>query len=134
MVTAVSKLQLKMDFEPGITEQFRTLKQCVAAVVYGYRGGLNAVAGACDVSPSTLSRMLNENEDDPRHFPLDFLPLVIEATGDLRPLQWLAAKFLPNDAMRYEAALARFEQFVSHGSQLVADFAALNRKEKAGKK
>lgn len=122
MVTAVAKHQLKMDFEPGITEQFRTLKQCVAAVVYGYRGGLSAVAGACDVSPSTLSRMLNENEDDPRHLPLDFLPIIIQATGDLRPLHWLAAKFLPDDNMRRDAALARLEQLLP---MLAADMATL---------
>ena len=122
MVTAVAKHQLKLDFEPGITEQFRTLKQCVAAVVYGYRGGLNSVAGACDVSPSTLSRMLNENEDDPRHLPLDFLPKIIEATGDLRPLQWLAAKFLPDDNMRRDAALARLEQLLP---LMAADMATL---------
>lgn len=124
MVTAVSKQQFKLDFEPGITEQFRTLKQCVAAVVYGYRGGLNSVAAACDVSPSTLSRMLNENEDDPRHLPLDFLPSIIEATGDIRPLQWLAAKFLPDDNMRREAALSRIEQLLP---QLVADVATLKK-------
>jgi hypothetical protein len=111
-----------MDFEPGITEQFRTLKQCVAAVVYGYRGGLNSVAAACDVSPSTLSRMLNENEDDPRHLPLDFLPLIVEATGDIRPLQWLAARFVPDDDMRREAALSRIEQLLPG---LVADVATL---------
>lgn len=127
MVTAVAKHQLKMDFEPGITEQFRTLKQCVAAVVYGYRGGLSSVAAACDVSPSTLSRMLNENEDDPRHLPLDFLPLIIEATGDIRPLQWLAAKFLPDDNMRRDAAISRIEQLLP---VLVADMATL----KAGRK
>lgn len=124
MVTAVSKLQLKMDFEPGITEQFRTLKQCVAAVVYGYRGGLNSVAAACDVSPSTLSRMLNENEDDPRHLPLDFLPQIIEATGDIRPLQWLAAKFLPDDNMRREAAISRIEQLLP---LLAADLSTLKK-------
>lgn len=124
MVTAVSKLQLKMDFEPGITEQFRTLKQCVAAVVYGYRGGLNSVAAACDVSPSTLSRMLNENEDDPRHLPLDFLPSIVEATGDIRPLQWLAAKFLPDDNMRRESALSRIELLLP---QLMADVATLKK-------
>lgn len=122
MVAAVAKHQLRLDFEPGITEQFRTLKQCVAAVVYGYRGGLNSVAGACDVSPSTLSRMLNENEDDPRHLPLDFLPKIIEATGDLRPLQWLAAKFLPDDNMRRDAALARLEQLLP---LMAADMATL---------
>lgn len=124
MVTAVSKHQLKIDFEAGITDQFRTLKQCVAAVVYGYRGGLNSVAAACDVSPSTLSRMLNENEDDPRHLPLDFLPSIIEATGDIRPLQWLAAKFLPDDNMRREAALASIEQLFP---QLVAALATLKK-------
>jgi hypothetical protein len=112
MVTAVSKLQLKMDFEPGITEQFRTLKQCVAACVYGYRGGLGTVAAACDVSPSALSRMLNENEDDPRHLPIDFMTKIIETTGDIRPLQWLAAKFLPDDETRRELALTRLEQLV----------------------
>lgn len=125
MVTAISKQQFKLDFEPGITDQFRTLKQCVAAVVYGYRGGLTAVAGACDVSPSTLSRMLNENEDDPRHLPLDFLPSIIEATGDIRPLQWLAAKFIPDDNMRREAALSRIESLLP---QLVADVATLKKK------
>lgn len=127
MVTGVSKQQFKLDFEPGITEQFRTLKQCVAAVVYGYRGGLNSVAAACDVSPSTLSRMLNENEDDPRHLPLDFLPLIVDATGDIRPLQWLAAKFLPDDNMRREAALSRIEAVLP---QLLADVSAI-RKGKA---
>lgn len=124
MVAPLSKLQLRIDFEPGITEQFRTLKQCVAAVVYGYRGGLNSVAAACDVSPSTLSRMLNENEDDPRHLPLDFLPSIVEATGDIRPLEWLAAKFLPDDGMRREAALSRIEQLLP---QLVADMATLKK-------
>lgn len=124
MVAAVSKHQVKMDFEPGITEQFRTLKQCVAAVVYGYRGGLSSVAAACDVSPSTLSRMLNENEDDPRHLPLSFLPSIIEATGDLRPLQWLAAKYLPDDNMRREAAISRIEALIP---QLAADLATLKK-------
>lgn len=126
MVAAVSKVQLKLDFEPGLTEQFRTLKQVVAAVVYGYRGGLGSVAAACDVSPSTLSRMLNENEDDPRHLPLDFLPLIIEVTSDLRPLQWLAAKFLPDDKSRRDAAVSNIEAMIP---QLLALLAAA----KAGK-
>jgi hypothetical protein len=58
-----SRVQLKLDFEPGITEQFKTLKQCVAAVVYGSRIGLSGCAAACDVSPSTMSKMLNEQDD-----------------------------------------------------------------------
>lgn len=121
MVTAVSKLQLKMDFEPGINEQFRTLKQCVAASVYGYRGGLGTVAAACDVSPSALSRMLNENEDDPRHLPIDFLTKIIETTGDIRPLQWLAGKFIPDEETRRDMALTRLEQMMPALVEALAD-------------
>jgi hypothetical protein len=127
MVAAVSKLQLKLEFEPDINEQFRTLKQCVAACVYGYRGGLGAVAAACDVSPSALSRMLNENEDDPRHLPIDFLTKIIETTGDIRPLQWLAAKFIPDEDTRREMALTRIEQILPG---LVADLAAIKSKRR----
>lgn len=120
MVAPLSKIQLTLDFDAGITEQFRTLKQVVAAVVYGYRGGLGAVAAACDVSPSTLSRMLNENEDDPRHLPLDFLPLIIQETNDLRPLQWLASKFLPDDKTRRDAAIAGIQSLLPHIAALLA--------------
>ena len=122
VVTATSRLQLKMDFEPGITDQFRTLKQCVCAVVYGSRIGLNGCASACDVAPSTLSRMLNEQDDaeNKRNLPLDFLPLIIEATGDLRPLQWLGARFLPNDETRRDAAIARIEQLLPELASLVS--------------
>lgn len=121
-MTAVSKLQLKMDFEPGITEQFRTMKQCVAAVVYGSRIGLNGCAAACDVSPSSLSKMLNEQDDaeNKRNLPLDFLPLIVEATGDLRPLHWLGARFLPNDEMRRDAAIARMEQLLPELASLLS--------------
>jgi hypothetical protein len=127
MVTAVSKLQLKMDFEPGINEQFRTLKQCVAACVYGYRGGLGSVAAACDVSPSALSRMLNDNEDDPRHLPIDFLTKIIETTGDIRPLQWLGGKFIPDEDTRRDMALARIEQLLPG---LVSDLAEIRGKRR----
>lgn len=105
MSSAVSKLQISLDFEPALTEQFRTFKQCLAACVYGSRVGLSGVAIHCDLSPSALSRMLNENEDDPRHLPADLVPRIIEATQDYRPIHWLAAKFLPSDEMRHRAAV-----------------------------
>ena len=130
MSAAVSKLQLKLDFEPGITEQFRTLKQCVAACVYGYRGGLGNVAAACDVSPSALSRMLNENEDDPRHLPIDFLTAIIATTGDIRPLQWLAAKFVPDEDTRRDVALTQLEKILPLLPGLMADIAASKGKRR----
>lgn len=104
-------MQLKLDFEPGITEQFKTLKQCVAAVVYNSRAGLGGCAIACDVSPSTLSKMLNEQEDpeNKRHLPMDFLDPIIAVTSDRRPLYWLAAKHAPSDSTRLDAAVALVE-------------------------
>lgn len=105
----VSSSQLSLDYEPTLLDQFRTLKQCLAAVVYGSRLGLSGVASHCDLSPSALSRMLNENDDDPRHLPVDLVEKIIAATGDTRPISWLAARFLPTEDMRRTAALQRVE-------------------------
>lgn len=52
MVTPVSKLQLKLDFDAGLTAQFRTLKQCVLREVEEVKrfdcsaGALGSLGGA----------------------------------------------------------------------------------------
>lgn len=120
MVTTVSKLQFSLDLEPGITEQFRTLKQVVAAVVYGSRIGLSGVASHCDLSPSALSRMLNENEDDPRHLPMDLLPQIIQVTGDLRPIHWLNTKFLLDEATRQRAVVGELASMLPKLTSMLA--------------
>jgi len=122
MGAAVSKIQYSLDLEPAITEQFRTLKQVLAAAVYSYRGGLGSVAVHCDLSPSALSRMLNENEDDPRHLPVDLMVRIIEATQDMRPIHWLIARFLPSEEARTRAAVAQLE---SLAPQIVAALAVI---------
>jgi hypothetical protein len=68
-----------------------------------------------------LSRMLNENEDDPRHLPIDFLTKIIETTGDIRPLQWLAVKFIPDEDTRRDMALTRLEQMMPVLVEALAD-------------
>lgn len=123
-MTAVSKLQFSFDLEPSVTEQFRTLKHVVAATVYGAKCSLGSVAAHCDLSPSALSRMLNENEDDPRHLPIDLLPKIIEATGDYRPIYWLVAKFLPDDEWRQRAAVTQLEALMP---QVALALAALGK-------
>jgi len=102
-LNAVSQFQLQ--FQPGLTEQFRTFRQVLAAAVYGCRIGLNGVASECDVSPSLLSRMLNENQDDPRHLPADLVPKIIKASGDHRPIHWLIETFLQDEDTRQRQAL-----------------------------
>lgn len=104
-----AKVQFSFDLEPSLPEQFRTFKQVLAAAVYGSRMGLSNVAAHCDLSPSQLSRMLSENEDDPRHLPADLVPLIVQATSDMRPIHWLVAKFLPDESMRQRAAVAQLE-------------------------
>jgi hypothetical protein len=64
--------------------------------------------------------MLNENEDDPRHLPVDLMPRIIEATGDLRPVHWLVAKFLPDEATRQRAAVARLEAVLPQITEALA--------------
>jgi hypothetical protein len=124
MSTVVSKVQFQLDLEPSITEQFRTFKEVIAAAVYGCRIGLSGVASHCDLSPSALSRMLNLNEDDPRHLPADLVPKIIEATQDFRPIHWLVAKYLPDAEWRHRAAVTQLESLLP---QLAAVTAQLHK-------
>ena len=112
MSTVISKVQFQLDLEPALTEQFRSFKEVLAAAVYGCRIGLSGVAAHCDLSPSALSRMLNLNEDDPRHLPADLVPKIIEATQDFRPIHWLVAKYLPDAEWRHRAALTQLETLI----------------------
>ena len=90
-------IQFEIDFLPGLTEQFPELIDLVASCVYGYRGGLTAVANELDISPSHLSRILSRrNPDDVRHFDIGWLPTVIKITGDMRPISWLIEEFMPD--------------------------------------
>jgi hypothetical protein len=122
-------MQMRLDFEPGITDQFKTLKRCVAAVVHNSKAGLDGCAAACDVAPSTLSRMLNDkdDEDNRRHLPVDFIPIIVGLTGDTRPIQWLCAKFLPNEEQRKEATIARIESMLP---ELVSALSSLKGSKK----
>jgi hypothetical protein len=103
------RVQFSLDFDPGLTEQFRSLHEVLAATVYGSRIGLSGVAAHCDLSPSALSRMLNSNPDDPRHLPVDLLTKIMEATGDLKPIHWLVAKFVPDEKMRQHLAVSQLQ-------------------------
>lgn len=122
-MTPISKKQLKLDFEPSLLQQFRTLKQCVSATVYNFRGGLTAVAAACDKSPSTLTKELNpqEHEENRRNLDIDYLETIIRETGDIRPILWLVARFIPDDATRREAALSCIEQILPALTQALAE-------------
>lgn len=101
----MTRPQVEMDFEPGLTQQFPEFLDLLAAVVYGSRPGLTGVAAMLDKSPSLLSRMLSRHADDPRHLPAADLPKIIQATGDHRPVYWLVEKFLEDPEVKRARAL-----------------------------
>ena len=99
------KKQLELSFEGGLLDQFPEFNACVRASVYGCGRQFKAIAADLDYSPSLLSRMLADNPDDPRNFPVDRLPDLVEATGDKRPVLWLVEYFLEDAESRRKQAL-----------------------------
>lgn len=96
--------QLTIDFQPGLLEQFPDWMDCVKAAAYGCGKPFKAVAADLDMSVSELSRKLANNPADQVNFPVKDLPALVAATGDVRPVLWLIAKFLNDpDAERKRA-------------------------------
>jgi len=100
---APAQEQLTLSFEPGLSDRYGSLRECVATGVY--QRGLKRVAIDLDQAPSNLSVQLS---DDPsRHFSVDNLERYIEHTKDLTPVYYLVEKFIKPRDGRQEAALAQ---------------------------
>lgn len=123
-MTQVSSTQLTLDFEPGLTEKFPHLLDCVRATAYTHRNPLKTIAADMDVSQSDLSRKLAGNPDDPRRFSLDDLERFIDATGDMSPVYWLVAKYLQDERVKRDRAL---QELATQMPTLLALIAAATR-------
>jgi len=98
----VKTAQLPLDFTPGLTAQFRSLRQVCAAAVYASRGGLGAVAADLDMAPSDLCRRLGDDSDRP--LADEHVDGIIASTRDFRPIYWLIEKYLQDpEAKRLRA-------------------------------
>lgn len=82
--------QLTLSFEPGLSERYTCLRECIASSVY--RHGLSSTAIDLDVAPGNLSVQLSA--DPARHFSVDSLERYIEKTGDTTPIHYLIDRFL----------------------------------------
>lgn len=100
---APAQEQLTLSFEPGLSDRYGSLRECVATGVY--QRGLKRVAIDLDQAPSNLSVQLSD--DHSRHFSVDCLERYIEKTGDLVPVYYLVEKFIKPRDGRQEAALAQ---------------------------
>jgi hypothetical protein len=86
--------QLTLNFVPGLTSQYRSLREVAAAAVYASRKGVAGVAGDLDMGPTDLTKRLNLEGSEPRPLRVEDLEGIIESTGDCRPIYWLIEKFL----------------------------------------
>lgn len=86
--------QLTLDFIPGLSDRYQSLRECVAAGVY--QRGLGSVAIDLNKAPGNLSVELSE--EPTRHFSVDSLERYIEKTGDTQPVMYLVERFLAPEA------------------------------------
>lgn len=115
-------MQLTLELQPGLTQQYRTLRECVAASVYQHRAGIGGVAAAIDQSPSELGRRLNHSKDDPqRNLDIDDVVRIVEATGDFRPILWLVEKFLPSDEQKRRATVEHLARLIDQITPLLSE-------------
>lgn len=109
-MTAIARPQLTLDFEPSLPEQFPSLRAYVAFRVQEQRLNAIKLAGQMDLSPSVLSRKLNQPEGDSQRFNCDDLEGYIKATGDVNSvMEYLAAKYMDNPAAKRTRLLNRVE-------------------------
>jgi hypothetical protein len=94
--------QLTLSFEPGVSERYKSLRECIAAGVY--RNGLGNTAIDLNIAPGNLSVQIS---DDPtRHFSVDSLEKYIEKSRDTTPIYYLIDRFLGDKSKDSEAEMA----------------------------
>lgn len=125
-----SPAQLSLSFDPDLADQYRSLKECVAGRVYQQRGGISAVAGRLDMSPSHLSEVLGGGGERNRKFDLDELERYIREYRDFTPILYLVAKFMPDASAAQAAAIEQLAAFTAQFPQIVAQL-GLGGKRKA---
>ena len=107
--------QLTLEFEPGLTERYRSLRECLVACVYSH--GLSNVADDLAKAPGNLARELAGDSD--RHFSIEALEVYIQKQGDLTPIYYLIARYLGDQAAAESATLRRVEGLLAEVAALV---------------
>lgn len=98
------KSQLTLDFEPGMLDRHRSLRDCIATSIY--KRGLSTCAIDLNESPGNLSNQLSD--DSQRKFGVDDLERYLEKSKDFTPIYYLVEKFL-NDGKSVEKEAAGAE-------------------------
>ena len=114
--------QLTLNFDPALHERFTSLRSFVAyRAQAGVAKPMKAQAADMDMAPSTLSRKLNPAEGDTQRMNLDDLEAWLTSTGDAAAVvEYLASKYLDNDATRQQRIAAKLEAMLPDLLQTLA--------------
>lgn len=96
------KKQLTLDFEPGLLDRHRNLRDVVSTGVY--RRGLSTTAMDLNESPGNLTNQLSDESQ--RKFGIDEFELYLEKSKDYTPIYYLVEKFLNRQDAEHDAAMA----------------------------
>lgn len=107
--------QMAINFEPGLAQRYRDLRECFAACVYGR--GLGRLAAAVDQAPSNLSAMLSGE----RHLPTDVIESYMQHFHDTTPALYLAARYLQDSDTLRRQAIAEIPNLVAQLQRLVQE-------------
>lgn len=121
-------MQLQLDFQPGLTEQYPTLLDAVRAQVYGCGKPLKSIASDLDLSQSDLSRKLSGNPDDPRRFSVEDLERLFPATDSVLVIHWLIERFLESADSRRDRAITEIQRQLPQFMALLKAAATLESK------
>jgi hypothetical protein len=119
--------QLTLEFEPGLTERYSNLRECVTACIYSR--GLKRVAMDLDKAPGNLSRELGGDSD--RHFSVEALERYIQTQGDLTPIYYLIARYMGDQAQSEAATMRRVEDLMGQVAALVGPVQAPKKPPRA---
>lgn len=109
-MTSIAQPQLTFNFEPSLPERFKTLREFIAFRIQEQRLNAGTLASKMDLSPSVLSRKLNQPDGDTQRLNIDDLEHYIVATGDVSSVvEYLAAKYMDNEPARKARVLTKVE-------------------------
>lgn len=113
----MSNRQFQFDFEPGLTQRWKSLKALTIARVQNVGTKQSVLAAACDTSPSEFSKSLAGIDN--RRFDLDWLEKYIDETKDLAPVYYLVEKYMESPEAKQARVLSEFSDLLKQGQQLL---------------
>jgi hypothetical protein len=116
----MTKAQLTLNLDLGLTAQYRSLREVAAATVYASKKGVAGVAGDLDMSPTDLTKRLNPDGAEPRPLRVEDLEGILSSTGDFRAIHWLIEKFLRDPSAVKEQAIGQIALLLPQLQELLA--------------